>query len=466
MHFLYQLPTVLAVLATVEAVPWKNTPRTAVRSNAIATRNVPSKKSASVKHEKKTGTIGATLKHHISHGYNKHGKQMSTVLAGTLEGEVFNVPNDNDAYYTVPVTVGGQVLYLTPDTGSADLWVFTSALPTNDTVGHNLYNPQFSNTSSLVNGSTFDIEYGSGFASGIVYTDTVGCGGIFSEFQTVEVATEISDNFVTSESDGIMGLAFPTGSQVEPKAGEVATFMSAVIKDLELAVLTADLRRNASGTYDFGFIDSNKYLGDITYQNVTTNNSYWQVALQGYIINGVQYEREIQVIMDTGTTLSYLPSGVLDNYFSQVEGAQDYYDANGIYAYNCSTTLPQLTFNYGTYSAYIDPSYITYAEIEDGICFSGFQPLDAGIGPNEDIYILGDTFLVTQFVVFEVFPGPQLGLARKTLDDLDIAAAATGTSSSSEGSSSASTTGEQSATSSSACSPSAEARRRRRALIS
>ena len=61
-----------------------------------------------------------------------------------------------DEAYLYPVSVGGQTLMLDFDTGSADLWVFSTKLPAAQQGTHKLYNPAISGTDL---GETWDISY-------------------------------------------------------------------------------------------------------------------------------------------------------------------------------------------------------------------------------------------------------------------------------------------------------------------
>ena len=51
---------------------------------------------------------------------------------GDGSAEVTSTPESNDSEYLTPVTVGGQQLTLDFDTGSADLWVFSTSLSSSD----------------------------------------------------------------------------------------------------------------------------------------------------------------------------------------------------------------------------------------------------------------------------------------------------------------------------------------------
>jgi len=64
------------------------------------------------------------------------------------------------------------------DTGSSDLWVFSTLQASSQTTGHKLYNPNDS-TAKVKSGYTWEISYGDGSsASGKVYADVVKVGPV------------------------------------------------------------------------------------------------------------------------------------------------------------------------------------------------------------------------------------------------------------------------------------------------
>lgn len=128
----------------------------------------------------------------------------------TSEGSVVATPNAFDQEYLAPVWIGGQLLNLDIDTGSSDLWTYSSELTTQQQEGHSVYNPNKSSTAHVLANQTWSILYGDGSgASGNVWTDCVWVGGTIVEGQAVETANKISAGFESdADSDGLMGLGF------------------------------------------------------------------------------------------------------------------------------------------------------------------------------------------------------------------------------------------------------------------
>jgi aspergillopepsin I len=108
-------------------------------------------------------------------------------------------------------------------------------------------------------GFTWKISYGDGSgASGIVYADKVQIGGVTATSQAVQAATSVSQQFVSEKSDGLLGLGFGKTNTVKPE--KQSTFFESIKPVLKEPLFTVSLKKNATGTYDFGFIDERKYI--------------------------------------------------------------------------------------------------------------------------------------------------------------------------------------------------------------
>ncbi|KXT17299.1 hypothetical protein AC579_526 [Pseudocercospora musae] len=335
---------------------------------------------------------------------------VSAAAAASQSGSVAANPEQFDQSYLCPVTVGGKTLNLDFDTGSADLWVFSTLMPSSEQSGHAVYNP--STSGKKLNGYTWNITYGDGSgASGTVYADKVVVGGVTATTQAVEAATSVSSQFTQdTDNDGLLGLAFSSINTVQPQ--QQNTFFDTVKSSLAKQLFTADLKKGQAGSYDFGYIDSSKYTGSIVYTSVDNSQGFWGFTAGGYSVgSGNATSGSIgSAIADTGTTLLYLPSKVVSAYYAKVSGAK-YNSQQGGYTAPCNQNWPAFNVAIGGKTFVVPGSYINYAPIDNSgtTCFGGIQA-NTGIG----FTIFGDIFLKSVFVVFDETTGsPRLGFAEQ-----------------------------------------------------
>ncbi|KAI1266949.1 secreted aspartic proteinase precursor [Xylariaceae sp. FL1019] len=358
----------------------------------------------------------------VAKTYLKYGKPVPEALAKSMAaskekrastGSVTTTSIEGDLEWITPVQIGtpAQTLNLDFDTGSSDLWVFSSDTSTRYINGQTTYKPSSSSTSKKLSGYTWSISYGDGSTSkGIVYDDKVTIGGLSVATQAVESAQTVSSAFTSdTDSDGLLGLAFSTLNTVSPK--QQKTWFDNVKSTLASPIFAVDFKAGAAGTFDFGYIDSTKYTGSLTYISVTSRQGFWESTYSGYAIGSATFKStSIDAIADTGTTLAYLPASVVSAYYAQVSGAKN--DASeGGYVFSCSATLPSFTIGVGSARIVIPAKYINYGPVEEGssTCFGGIQS-SADIGIN----ILGDVALKSAYVVFDTST-PRIGWASKTL---------------------------------------------------
>jgi hypothetical protein len=337
------------------------------------------------------GLIGSKAKN----GTNGNGTKES--------GQVAANPEQNAALFLSPVNIGGQTLNLDFDTGSSDLWVFSTELSQATIGGHTAFNPKNSSSFKAMNGATFLITYGDGSgAAGNVGTETVDIGGATVTEQAVELATAVSQSFVQdTNTDGLVGLAFSKLNtiKVNNQAKPQKTFFDNIMPDLDLPVFTADLTNDTTGTYEFGKIDNSKFKGQLTWTPVDNSNGFWQVKSEKFTIDGKvqQAQNANPAIADTGTSLLLVDDAVAKSFYSQVPGAQLSEQLGG-FVYPCNAKVPSFGVAIGdNYIAEVPGDQITFAQVDNAgtTCFGGVQ---SNGGANLQIY--GDTMFKTQFVVF------------------------------------------------------------------
>ncbi|CAE6449310.1 unnamed protein product [Rhizoctonia solani] len=260
----------------------------------------------------------------------------------------------NDTEYACPVTIGtpGETLTLDFDTGSADLWVWSSQARVSkaDMKGRGIYDPKKSRTSKRLRGHTWEVRYGDGSsASGVVYMDTIVIGDITVENQAVEVARELSDDFLQAGCDGLVGLGFPRLNQVRPNRQKTPMenmVEQGVIKD---PIFTVKLdKRDSRGFYTFGFIDETVHCSKLYWQDVDKGNGWWEVPSAYIKIGDEIYDRghENTAIIDTGTTLVLLDDETVEKLYSKIEGAT-YDEDQGGYIFPTKSDIPHLAFCVG-----------------------------------------------------------------------------------------------------------------------
>lgn len=177
----------------------------------------------------------------------------SAVLSERGEnGTVVTIPEPNDEgvdnLYLTEVSIGTppQKLMLDFDTGSSDLWVFSSDTSASQVKGQTLYKPSGSSSAKRLDGQKWSIHYGdNSTSSGIVYSDVVTIGGVSVENQAVESAQQVSESFSSDkQNSGLLGLALDKGNTVRPSKQK--TWFSNIMPRLSEPLFTVRLRHQAS----------------------------------------------------------------------------------------------------------------------------------------------------------------------------------------------------------------------------
>ncbi|KAH7325224.1 aspartic peptidase domain-containing protein [Rhizoctonia solani] len=184
----------------------------------------------------------------------------------------------NDTEYACPVTIGspGVTLTLDFDTGSSDFWVWSSEFRASraQLEGHQIYNPHKSRTAeSLPDATRLPCLRE-------LIMDTITIGDITIKRQAVEVAQNLSDEFLRGGSDGLLGLAFPKLNTVRPhqqKTPMQNMVEQGLVKD---PIFTVKLDKHDSrGYYTFGYINEHVHASKLYWQKVITDNGWWEGVL-------------------------------------------------------------------------------------------------------------------------------------------------------------------------------------------
>ena len=256
------------------------------------------------------------------------------------------------------------------DTGSSNLWVPSTECGSIACFLHSKYDSSASSTYHK-NGSSFEIKYGSGSLSGFVSQDTVQIGDIKIQKQDfAEATSEPGLAFAFGQFDGIMGLGYNTISvnQIVPP------WYNMIDQGLLDAPIVSFYLSDTNNEGDeseamFGGVNKAHYTGKMT-KIPLRRKAYWEVDLDAITFGKETADLEdTGVILDTGTSLIALPSGLAEILNSQIGAKKSW---NGQYTIDCDkkAALPDMTFTLTGHNFTIGPD--DYILDVQGSCISSF----------------------------------------------------------------------------------------------
>ncbi|KAM0345381.1 hypothetical protein ACHAPU_006543 [Fusarium lateritium] len=362
------------------------------------------------------------------------------------EGLVNVHPLGNDSIYIADIQVGTppQVLKIAMDTGSADFWVqSTDTLYRANPEGPwaPRYKPNSSKTSRRLHDAEWSVEYGEqqsalyslvGYhtdshmpvdgthANGVVYLDTLRLGDLELKNAAIQSAQIVAPRFEReTELTGIMGLAKSLPSNIEPPTPSLLDKLRPLLDE---PVFTVDLRRNATGRFDFGQIDETRAKDNISWMATREDSPHWDVTFDMTAWTGqrqVWMAHTFEATVDTGTTLLYLPGALAGMYWYDVPEMKIDPRLGDAFTFPCkfADQLPDLMLKVpGTEHVLTIPGpYLSYSPTDNDpdYCWGGLQSAES-LG----VTILGDVALKALYVAFDL-EKKKVGFANKKLDDID-----------------------------------------------
>ncbi|KAG9239992.1 aspartic peptidase domain-containing protein [Calycina marina] len=418
-HFKFLAFVLAPILANAAAISVAPAKAVQSRSELVASSNV-------IELTKKTSVKGYNPR---SAAFLKHKVKPSTstgtsTLVSLFEGEEF----------ATNITFGSQTFEVIVDTGSSDTWVVETGFACVDieteaplTEADCYFGPTFTpkNFSQIAN-ENFNITYGDGeFLSGVLGYEQVTLAGITvtQEVAVVNYAAWEGDE----ETSGLVGLAYPALTSAysgsDPHNDTVQDvyngIITTMIKDgaIEAPLFSLAILRDVSGPSGYlalGGLPPVDFVQEFatTPILVTTIDGYPQtydfytievdgMTLNGNTLNGAATPK---YIVDSGTTLNYLPTSISDAINKAFIPPAVYEDDEGAYIVDCKAKAPTFGITIGGTTFYTNPlDMILLAGTDDDgndVCISGID--DGGNDDVKDVFILGDTFQKNVVVVFDV----------------------------------------------------------------
>ncbi|KAI9268595.1 aspartic peptidase domain-containing protein [Helicostylum pulchrum] len=382
--------------------------------------------------------------------------------------------NDQGSQYLINVDIGSpaQTFAVTLDTGSADLWVPSTSCPASN-CPFSRFNTEQSSSFKTLN-KPFGIQYGIGSVNGTYATDTVTVGGATINNQQFGLASITQDILQPNpsaggvgssapgsnsssdgpvEANGILGMGYPSLTQANNQGeGAYNPFVfnlaaQGVIKDPVFSIFLNSISETGwAGEIMLGGIDDSKYTGELNYLPVASltaksssssgNSSssggnsgyfYWMVYGQGLGVKnsntgnnpGWKLREVGAYILDTGTTLTYLPTSVASDIVAAFAGPDGFAldRQSGVFIVDCATAKSPARFELVmSQSSKVSASPLvlsvpakelvipidTSSADTATTCMFGIAPLGGSGGIGANMYLIGDSVLRSAYMVFDM----------------------------------------------------------------
>ena len=296
-----------------------------------------------------------------------------------------------DTQYVAEVTLGNppQSFMLVPDTGSSNVWVYSSSCYFSAPCYlHSTFSHRKSSTFKK-DGHKFELNYGSGGVSGHWSKDEVDFAGLVAtDFSFGEVTSASGIAFIMGHLDGILGLAYDTIS-VEG----LPTFMDAAdVEDHSFSFLLG--HTDESSVLVVPGVDEDLFQGDLYYHDVI-EKKYWSLNMTSITVDGEQIEGAsgYKGVIDSGTSLIVGDAKILDPIIAKIGDIdQTCKDLSG---------HPDITISFDGVDYTLTPDdYIVKVNSFLGTaCVNGFMP--ANFGEGFDYLIIGDVFIRKFYTHFD-----------------------------------------------------------------
>ncbi|GMG21099.1 unnamed protein product [Ambrosiozyma monospora] len=359
------------------------------------------------------------------------------------------------------LTIGSnnQPITLQIDTGSSDLWVINAnnSWCSETSQGKGAYSAKKTNLDSgnfdLQSGDendnphncslygTFDPNESDTWRAtpgllNIIYDDNTGANGTWGQDTVTIQGVEIKDVYIAQsdeadENFGVLGIGYKSNEATNTNLGNsdftydnlpITMKNQGLIYKNTYSIYLDETSDTDSAVLLFGAIDHDKYIGDLGLLPIATNSTELDVFLNGIYMSDGDSNVTIatgsdRALLDTGTSLTDLPSDVLEAILDQI-GASTSKDKAGtdVYTVKCSSLKDQtFTFDFMGYELTVPVSgFVT--KKSGKTCTLGFEASEEGSDVN---YIFGDSFLSNVYFVAD-------------LDDNEIAIGVANTESTSE----------------------------------
>jgi hypothetical protein len=388
-----------------------------------------------------------TQRHVLGHRMRKRAGTVSQTLDNFEDGSL----------YFANVTIGTppQKFRFHIDTGSSDLWANSanSDLCSNDAESaqqtgipcsvSGTYDANASSTYEYVN-SQFLIKYADGTgAQGDYVKDTL-------RFNNMDIdGQQFGVGYRSTSSEGVMGIGFPN-LEVAVQVDEDQAYPNIPYQMVAQGLINTaayslwlDDIFSSTGNILFGGVDQDKYVGDLkTLPIIQDDGALVEMLVPLSSIhladgnkNTSLLSNGITVLLDSGSTLSYLPVDTASAIYSAVGATYDQQVGAAICDCNLANSSTTLDFVFDGQVIQVrmeelvlaggddsssgnsgDGGFFGSSNSQQQSCIFGIMPQSAtdssqGASQKQATYTLGDTFIRNAYIVYDLQAG-EISLAQ------------------------------------------------------
>ena len=293
------------------------------------------------------------------------------------------------------------------------------------------YNANSSSTYKYIN-SDFQIQYADGSMSqGDYVTDDMTIGGVTVKNQ------EMGIGYVSSSSEGVLGIGYSAleaevqNEQGQPYANLPASMVNQGLIQSNAYSLWLDDLASSTGSILFGGVDTDKYHGSLQtlpIQQVQGQYLEMIIVLTGAsLVDGTTNtsvattELPVGVLLDSGSTLSYLPTQMTEKIYSALSVTWNQRMQSAFCA--CSLANSSTTINF-LFSGVQIAVPLSEMVLEGGLTEDGSGPEGCTFGIFEQAPTTGDggtpntlghTFIRSAYIVYDI-TNNEISLAQTNFD--------------------------------------------------
>lgn len=223
--------------------------------------------------------------------------------------------------------------------------------------------------------------------------------------------------YESSSLQGILGLGYPANEAgfVDEGAKQYDNLPAKLASDGTISSSAFSLWLNdldaSAGSLLFGGVDQSQYEGDLTTLPIQRGQGGGPYAEFYITLNSIHFDGDtldsdmaLPVLLDSGTSLTYLPRRIVSEVYSAVDARYDQEQGSAVVPCSVADASAKMTFHFDAPARISVPmNELVLNVIDNGGASQGESLCLFGISPTGgSSAVLGDTFLRSAYVVFDM----------------------------------------------------------------